>query len=132
MDHKLLEKASTHSSSIEPLAVPLCTKQITLQKMQQLLVLFKPHSYGYIFMPNVDTYTFLQTKNPFEYYCLHFLNMYHSFTSSLVSAGLVGAGMRQVIVYGIIRGNKDRVVPASRQVGSRCLHFNRDKKRNIL
>lgn len=40
--------------------------------------------------------------------------------------------MRQVIVYGIIRENKDRVVPASRQVGSRCLHFNMDKKTNVL
>lgn len=58
--------------------------------------------------------------------------MYHSFMRSLVSVGLVGAGMRQVIAYGIIRENKDRVVPASRQVESRCLHFNMDKKKNIL
>lgn len=61
VDHKLLEKARTHSSSVEPLAVPHCTRQITLQKVHQLL-LFKPRSYRYIFIPNVDTFTFLQTK----------------------------------------------------------------------
>lgn len=111
-------KKQASTAAVYPLAVPLCTKQITLQKMHQFLLLFKPHNYGYIFIPNVETYTFLQTKNTFEYYCLHLLNTYHNFRRSLVSIGLVGAGMRQVIVYGVIRESKYRVVPASRQVGS--------------
>lgn len=69
-----------------------CIFALTLnnvQKLHQFLPLLKPHN---IFIPDVDTYPLLQTKNPFEYYCLQFLTVCHGFMRSLVSVGQRGLG----------------------------------------